>query len=229
MAYLMDTPATQPVRFLTVEATGQRALIDPVLESYPAFLIGGDARSHLQLTDPQVAPAHAVITSRDDGLALAPRYPALPVLVNNRRIRGRVILQPEDTVQIGAMTLKVGQQAMSLPSGSLPQVRSAPVARSIQSTRLPVISSPKLALAAPTSSGITSGEIYFPTQKTATGSSLSGAFLGALTVLGIVIALGFVILQNTPGLLTPVIAGAATNPFAFRDGNITVLMFDADW
>jgi tRNA A37 threonylcarbamoyladenosine modification protein TsaB len=54
-------------------------------------------------------------------------------------------------------------------------------------------------------------------------------FLGVLTVLGIVIALGFALVQNTPGFLTTALAGEAANPFAHNDGNITVLMFDAEW
>ena len=224
----MDTLAEQSIRYLTVEATGQRALLDPVLESHPVFLIGSDPRSHLQLIDPQIAPSHAVLSRRGTELAIAPRFPSLTVLVNGRPLRGGTVLTPADTVQIGSTILRFGQQVMALPAGSIPQVRtpSAPVAPQ-SLNRLPL--RPALALAAPAPVATVPGDVYFPQSKAASSGGLSGAFLGVLTVLGIVIALGFAIVQNTPGFLTPALAGEAVNPFAFRDGNITVLMFDAEW
>ena len=224
----MDTPAEQSIRYLTVEATGQRALLDPVLEGHPVFLIGSDPRSHLQLIDPHIAPSHAVISRRGDTLAIAPRFPSLTVLVNGRPLRGAVLLTPDDTVQIGSTILRFGQQMMALPAGSIPQVRTPAASVVPQSLdRLPL--RPALALSAPIPAAMVPGDIYFPQSKAASTGGLSGAFLGVLTVLGIVIALGFAIVQNTPGFLTPALAGEAVNPFAFRDGNITVLMFDAEW
>lgn len=226
----MDAPAAQSVSYLLVTATGQRALLDPVLLQQPAFLIGSDPRSHLQLAGPDIAPTHAVITARAGALAIAPRYPALLVQVNGKATRGTV-LQAGDTVEVGGFSLRFGQEGMAPPVSSLPQVRIAPASITPVATTAPRLTArPALAVAAPAVTVSAPADVYFPTAKAPSGGGISGAFLGVLTVLGIVLALGFVLAQNSPGLLTTALAGeAAANPFAYNDGNITVLMFDAEW
>lgn len=223
----MDQNRVQTVSFFAVEGYGQSVPINPVLETRPVFVIGSDPRAQLLLDDPAAAPAHAVVTGKDGVYTIEPRFPKLDLRVNGKRVVTPTPLNLGDVVQIGATILRYGQEERSLPvspparkpDAVLP-VRS-PGGRLTISPRIPA-TAPAFAAAAP----LSPGEIYFPTRavETATSSPLP-LLLSLVTIAAIVGLLGFNFLVAD--------AGTASAPipvdFAYRDGNITIVMFDADW
>lgn len=83
--------------------------ISEVLATKPVFIIGSDARAHLRILDPKVAPAHAIVEHYADAYLILPRFPQLEVFVNNARVRGARVLNPGDSVRIGATEMRFRQ------------------------------------------------------------------------------------------------------------------------
>jgi thiol-disulfide isomerase/thioredoxin len=226
MGKMMTEQSTlQVVSFFVHEAYGQEVLLDPVLNERPVFIIGSDPRSQLVLQDTLVAPAHVVVNRKEDHYFIGPRMPNLDVRLNGKRITSPIRLNVGDVVQIGATTLRFNQaeRAVTLPTPArkpdaiLPVKQPAQVARSV--TPAPAFMAATTGQAA---------EIYFPkaAQAGAGSASVVSMLLGLVTIVAIVGLLGynFVVANGT-------VTANAVIPvdFAHQDGNVTIVMFDADW
>ncbi len=211
---------------------GLRVSISAVLDGgRPAFLIGSDPRSHLQLSA-DALPAHAILLRRAGGYFLQPRFPHCVVLVNGRRINRPTCLLPGDVVQIGAVTLRFDQQAgeAAEPDDRPPLAGWTPAAppAPAQPTAPPPV--PALAPAGdeppPVEPAAAAHEpiIYRPAAQVETGGiHLAAALLGVISVLAIVGVVAYGLLSGG-GVQT----SEAAN-FAYHDGNVTLLMFEASW
>lgn len=213
--------------FFQLGHDGPKVIID---SNRPAFVIGSDPRSHLHLFGDAVAPSHAVISRRSTALTIASCFPHLDTWVNGRRVTLPLELHPGDTIQIGSNTLIFGQEeaapitSLTLPAPIKPAVipRSA---RSIVTTAQPTSAS---TLALPQISFVSypsQPEIYFPKPASQAGSGFSSLLIGLFTILGILGVLGYGLVGGTVNAS----AQPAVNPYAYNDGNVTILMFDADW
>jgi thiol-disulfide isomerase/thioredoxin len=224
---MIEQSALQVVSFFVHEATGQESLLDPVLNEHPVFIIGSDPRGQLVLQDTLVAPAHIVVNRKEDHYFVGPRFPHLNVSVNGKRITNPARLNVGDVVQIGATTLRFNQaeRAVHLPSPARkpdailpvkkPAVPSAQVARSVTPAFM-------------TATTGQAAEVYFPkaAQAGAGGSSVVSMLLGLVTIVAIVGVLGYnFVVANGTATVNSVIPV----DFAHQDGNVTIVMFDADW
>ena len=79
------------------------------------FAVGRNATCQLSLDDPLVSRRHALLTVSEEGVMIEDLSSRNGVLVNGRRIQGRVALQVGDRILIGAqeLTLLQGRAASS--------------------------------------------------------------------------------------------------------------------
>jgi len=79
------------------------------------FAVGRNATCQLSLDDPLVSRRHALLTVSEEGVVIEDLQSRNGVLVNGRRIQGRVELQVGDRILIGAqeLTLLPGRAASS--------------------------------------------------------------------------------------------------------------------
>jgi pSer/pThr/pTyr-binding forkhead associated (FHA) protein len=213
--------------FFRLGYDGPKIVIDP---SLPAFVIGSDARSHLHLFGEAVAPSHAVISRRGSALVIAPCFMHLDLFVNNRRVMLPLELHPGDAVQIGSNTLIFGQEALAVSSAlALPApLKPAVIPRSTHPMRVASQAAPasSLALSQPSFLAQTvPAEIYFPKPTAQASGGLFSLMIGLLTILGIFSFLGYGLFGGSVSAS----AQPAINPYAYNDGNVTIIMFDADW
>src|SRR3954462_7806464 len=84
------------------------------------FAVGRNATCQLSLDDPLVSRRHALLTVSEEGVVIEDLQSRNGVLVNGRRIQGRVVLQVGDRILIGAqeLTLLQGRAASSLQQTS---------------------------------------------------------------------------------------------------------------
>ncbi len=204
------------VNFFTIDS--REIIISDVLAQRPAFIIGSDSRGHLLLHENGVAPAHALVTSKQSDCFIQPRFPNLDVLVNGKRISTATRIQPGDSVQIGDAVLIFGQEERqhTIPPLLVP-VSPAPPKPTVIIPRPTVVTTPH------TQPII--HEVYLP-QPQSQGTNLPALVLGAVTVLIIMVVVGFGIIGS--GLGGTQVADTHSR-FAYNDGNISIVMFDADW
>ena len=84
------------------------------------FAVGRNATCQLSLDDPLVSRRHALLTVSEELVVIEDLQSRNGVLVNGRRIQGRVVLQVGDRILIGAqeLTLLQGRAASSLQQTS---------------------------------------------------------------------------------------------------------------
>lgn len=203
---------------------GRQVSISDVLASRPAFVIGSDARTDLQLIGEGVAPSHALITRSGADYSIAPRFPTTAVHLNGKPVKLPARLTVGDTIQLGSVQISFVQavgKAAAVQHGQviLPAVLPPGHAKAIP----PVASTPAVFNRSPVASG---KEIYYPRREQAGGTG-AGALLSGLAVL--LIVGGMIGYSLFSGGTTSVAAGDLTSQFAFKDGNVTIVMFDADW
>lgn len=88
------------------------------------LVIGSGASSDIRLEHPLVRPRHALLRRDDAGaLWLEDRTTVAGTYVNGRRLRGRICIEPGDTIQIGPASARVGRVALE----PLEQVRGVDV------------------------------------------------------------------------------------------------------
>ncbi|MBI5669523.1 MAG: hypothetical protein HZC41_16085 [Chloroflexi bacterium] len=210
--------------------SGQAVLIDGVLDAgRPAFLIGSDPRSHLRLESADAS--HALVLRRQETYFIQPRLPNVPVLVNGKRISGPTCLLPGDQVQIGEALLRFDQREGKrsapppAPQPLLPDKQE--VERAVVPPRpAPVVTRPAAASLASIPAAPET-VVYYPKPAAQPGPNLGGVLLGLFTLLVIVGVVGYGIVT---GLSTDgSVVAAGDLDFVYNDGNVTVLMFDADW
>lgn len=211
---------TKLVRYFKIDGDVRVATLSDVLETRPVFLIGSDARAHLTLAD--AAPIHAVVTLHNGAYRIAPRFLNTPVRVNGKPLEVSIELKPGDRVEIGSIALIFGE-APALEISRLPVMPPAPVlpalARAAAAPPLQV--APALATAIPSPGQ----NIYFPQNRIAETGAIGGVAMGLIGLLVIAIVIGY-------GLLSPQVGqtrGSLLAPYALDDGNVTIVMFDADW
>jgi hypothetical protein len=205
-----------------VEPGGRSSSITDVLLSHPVYLIGSDARCQLPLADAQ--PVHAIVERKGDSYYIQARYPSADVHVNGKPVRMPIALHVGDQVQIGAHTLIFAQEtravANSLPATVVPAAPPKPAV-----TRSLTISTGRSAPAPAPAAADTN--VYYPNSEQAQqGSNIAALALGAVTLLLIIAVVGFGLVSGTSASGP---AAVAVNQFAYNDGNITMIMFDADW
>ncbi len=215
----MSQPALSAA-FLKLE-DGREVSLSDVLISRPAFIIGTDARAHLRLNAPEIAPAHAAISLRAGSYVIQPRYPTLKVYVNGLAVKAPKTLLPGEQVQIGGVTLTFAQTDEQI---ALPPHPAAPdTAPSI----ITVAASAPARVAELTPAPAAPLKVYYPKSGSATTNSPS-LFVAAVGVLAVVIVMAFGISAR----LSPVSAAASTTnqiELYYDDGNATLIMFDATW
>ena len=67
-------------------------------------------------------------------------------------------------------------------------------------------------------------EIYYPQSAARGGMNLTILFAGLLTLVVVALVIGYAFLTSTP-----VTAADMTSRYAFNDGHVTVVMFEASW
>jgi FHA domain len=203
---------------------GRQVSISEVLANRPAFIIGSDGRTDLQLIGEGVAPSHALISRSGADYTIAPRFPTTAVYLNNKPIKLPARLSVGDTVQIGSVQISFAQmEGRSAPVLHVQVILPAVLPPGHAKAIAPVALSPAQLTRSPVASG---KEIYYPRREQGGGSS-AGALLSGLAVL--LIVGGVIGYSLFSGGATSVAAGDLTAQFAFKDGNVTVVMFDADW
>lgn len=120
------------------------------------FAVGRNATCQLSLDDPLVSRRHALLTVSEEGVVIEDLQSRNGVLVNGRRIQGRVELQVGDRILIGAqeLTLLQGRAASSAQqttSGNLANM-TLPKMQPALKQPLPTSSGP---LPSPSSPGLT--------------------------------------------------------------------------
>lgn len=216
----MENEKTLVTLLKTVD--GREVNLTEYLTDHPALVIGADKRAGLQVTGAGVEAAHAVVTRRGSNFLISPRVPAARVLLNGQRINLPTRLNVGDTIQLGFQSLSVAQSEVSA------------VAR-VGTVMLPaIVNGRSLALQSPITAATSMNavataldrprEIYFPRQEVSGGMSLSALLSGIITVLVAAVVIGYGLVTSGPTSATDI-----TSQFAYKDGHITVVMFDADW
>lgn len=207
---------------------GVEANVTQTLTHKPAFVIGSDSRSDLRLTLKDIQPAHAIITLRETGCVITPRTPAGEVRLNGKVVRFASPLKSGDTIQLGAASLTVAQHETDLLPVGLPAPKQAVLPASfVTPTALSPVSNPLSPVFAPAAAMNLSAqprEIYFPQSASAGGISMAAFFSGLVTLVVVVFVIGYGFLGSSP-----VTAADITSQYAFNDGHVTVVMFEASW
>jgi len=208
---------------------GIEANLSDVLAVHPAFLIGSDARSNLRLTVGGIQPAHAFITQQADGYYIAPRVPSAVVRLNGKSIRQPTRFSTGDALQVGDVNLTIAQSEGSftpLPTltakqAALPVGYTAPQPR----PAMPQALVPAVASASVSAPAVTQPrEIYYPQAASQGGISLTALFSGLVTLAIVAFVVGYAFFSSSP-----VTAADITSRYAFKDGHVTVVMFETSW
>lgn len=206
---------------------GREVPITETLAARPVFIVGSDARAALTIGDQDVAPAHAIITRKNTEYYVTPRFPNLDVLVNGKRVEKPFLLETGDVIQIGSTQLTFGQaEREGVPAAaSIAPIRQT---ASVPTTRSVLVARPAAAAAATTSVG---QNIYFPKVQAGPERMSLGTLISSIVVVLVVGAvLGFALLSSPGGVASAMSAeGYALQNFAYQDGNVSLVMFDADW
>ncbi|MEZ4670420.1 MAG: FHA domain-containing protein [Anaerolineae bacterium] len=204
-------------------ADGREIVLNDFFASRPAFVIGTDSRADLQLMGEGIAPSHAIITTSGAHYRIAPRLPHTSVTVNGSQVKMPVALTDGALIQIGSVRLSYAlAEWKTLPPPAqpvhviLPAV--LPKGFPTQDSNTPSSVSTPRRLAG-------QGEVYFPRRDDSSGNGFSGMLAG----LAVLLVIGGVIGYSLFGTVTSTAAGDLTAQFAYKDGNVTVVMFDADW
>lgn len=218
----MEQPGLRQVSLFVIEADGREVLITPVLDTQPVFIIGSDPRAALRIDDPAVATSHAVIKRSADVYSIDARYPTAETRVNGKRVTAPTPLKPGDVVQIGATTLRFAQEARRVQATTV----KPPAATQAALPAKTVGSYPAAALALPSDRALEIPEdqvIYFPKVKKETGGSGWIPLLVGLLVLVVVGVVGYGVIQ----FVNASVPQPQPVNFAYNDGNIAVMLFDA--
>ena len=205
---------------------GREVNLTEFLATHPAFVIGTDARAGLQLMGIGVEPAHAVITCRGEKYLVVPRVPAAKVWVNGERITLPVGLDAGDIIQVGSVALTVAQSEMTALSAMLahPLASTAPLAISQHEQRIVGYNQAALMGAAAITAQPSPRQVYFPKKEVSSGVRLSALASGVITLLIVVIVIGYGFVSGSPAS-----AADITSQYAYKDGHVTVVMFEASW
>jgi hypothetical protein len=224
----MNPLETAQVTYLALPNETHKVAVSDVLRAgRPAFIVGSDARSHLQLDDPAVAPAHAVISHKDGQFFIQSRFPNLETWLNGQQVHGPTRLIAGDSVRVGNTEFRFGEGARSeVPVWTVaPSQSTAIVPASTPVTRQPVIYYPSGRAPAVVSSATLSAaperNIYYPKQEESAGINLRLILLSLAAAAALLVA-GF-------GLSSVVGERASDARFATNNGAVTILVFHAEW
>lgn len=111
--------------YFEIQASSNKVSISPILDAgKPVFLIGSDARCHLQLIDSALASVHAAVSRKDGDYFIKSQLPNLTMFVNGKAINQTTQLRSGDVVQIGQMSLRF-DLAPASELASLPEISQA--------------------------------------------------------------------------------------------------------
>lgn len=209
---------TQHIPNLSIVATDIEPLrpisVSDVLfmQGKPTFTIGSDVRSHLRLADPEVAPAHAVISFKDGAFWIANRFSRYEVQVNGKPLKRPAPLSDGDVILLGGYTLRVQLQPFA-------QLAESTTTATPERIIVPTADASRQSLAT---------QVYYPRQASSERSSM-GRLALILALIGAVIGVGGYtlytrVIQPANDAPPPLV-----NPFFYNDGNVTILQFDATW
>jgi thiol-disulfide isomerase/thioredoxin len=210
-----ETEALRSAHFV-LEPDGTTISISDVLitQGLPAFVIGSDDRAHLRLTGSQVAPGHAALRLRD-GRYVMQYLPGAPGIESRPGVGTARPLNDGDMVQIGSHSLRF---TLGEPFTTLAQAAPAvPVAAAAPA--------PAPAVAVVDAAPLAATPIHRP--------AAAAVSAGRGRVAGLVLGVGVLMAALIGGVawlwLTLFPPGPAPIDFAYNDGNVTLVMFDADW
>lgn len=204
---------------------GREANLTEYLANHPAFIIGTDARASLRLMGVGVEASHAIITRRNADYYVTPRVPAAKVSINGLPVTKPTRLNVADTLQLGAVSLTVAQSEAFVSLAPIAALQPAVLPSFL--TKEPQFSqSLNGALApaaAPLSTVSTPRQIYFPKEEPVRGVSLPALISSIVAVLAVAFVIGYGFIAS------PTAAADITSQYAFKDGHVTVVMFEASW
>jgi hypothetical protein len=220
----METDDPHPQAFLVIEPDGDAVSVSDVLvtRGLPAFIVGSSDKAHLRLTDADLAPGHVAVRLQNGGYLLQV-LPGAACRVNGQPLLRGTLLSPGDVIDLDGVQLRFAADAAPLsaaPPISHPRT-AAPAPRPLMQpparAAAPAVQQAAASAAEPT--------IYYASQSAPASVNLSG-----LLYLGI--GLITIVLLAVAGItLFPRQTAEADLPleFAYNDGSVTVVMFDADW
>ncbi len=201
---------------------GREVNLTEVLATKPAFVIGTDPRAGLRLLGVGVEPAHAIITRRDADYYVSPRVPSAQVRLNAVLVTQPTRFTAGDMLHFGAEYLNIAQAEAVAPVQLMP---ATPKSAVIPSSYQGVSHSAAASVPAIATVNIPADhEIYFPQPASSGGRSVPALISGIITVLIVVGVIGYGFITGTPTT-----AADVTSQYAFQDGHVTVVMFEASW
>ncbi len=209
---------------------GIEANVTETLANKPAFVIGTDSRADLRLTGKGILASHAIITQRGTDSYIMPTVPKIEVRLNGKPVRLPTRLNAGDTLQLGSATLTVEQREMQVASLAplTPKRAVLPASYIAPSALTPVENTPAFvtgpAAAAINLPSAQPREIYFPQTASSGGISMSALVSGLVTLVVVAFVIGYALVSSSP-----VTAADVTSQYAFKDGHVTVVMFEASW
>ncbi len=216
-----------PVTLLKT-ADGREVNLTEALANRPAFVIGTDSRAGLRLMGIGMEPAHAVIIRRDMHYFISPRVPAAKVIINGQPVTMPTRLNDGDSLQLGAVSLSVSE---SEPVASAPQVGAVLRPAVVNGRSLVPVSSSTIKAFGTTAAATAAirpldqpRQIYFPKQEVSRGISLPALISSIVTVLIVAVVMGYGFVAGSPTS-----AADITSQYAYKDGHVTVVMFEASW
>jgi hypothetical protein len=215
----MEQPGLNVVSLFVIEDSGQEVLVSPVLDTHPAFIIGGDLRNHLHLDDSAVVSGHALVTRKDGNYFIEARYRDKPIDVNGKVVNARIPLKPGDAVQIGAAKMRFAQEERRTQATSIKPAVT-------QQALIPATTAKALVFSPPPASMIaaSSSAIYYPKSRNDQQGESVPLLLMVLVGIGVMLFLGYQLLTGGNSGSTAVTA--RPYDYAYDDGNIVVLMFE---
>jgi hypothetical protein len=195
-----------------VEPNGIESSISDVLirQKLPAFIIGSGEKAHLRLDGSDIAAGYASVRLQNGDYVLH-FLPAAGMVGKPGSI------QPLSD----GMTLTIGTYSLRFVLGE-----ALPLADPFSADEVPVPMPVVAAPPAPVSITEQPPKIFLPTGQSGGSGSRRGLLLAALGfgLMVVLAAAGFALFPR--GTTAP---AEETINFAFNDGNVTIVMFDADW
>ncbi len=214
---------------------GEEISVNPVLSRNPVFIIGSDPRSHLTLSDAQVAPSHAGISLKDNQYMVRAILPKLEVYVNGIPVDRIAALKPGDVIRMGTAALRftLEERDEELPLTS-PQVK--PAVLPARAAHVPTAPVPRPVFQTASVAAVTmpSAEpvIYFPATARPTTPARKGGY-NLFSIVGVLVTVaviaGFIGTMLNSSRIAPGSRGTVPIALMGSGDGLTLMMFTADW
>lgn len=208
----MDKIEERRSALFVIEPNGTEVSISDVLigQKLPAFIIGSGEKAHLLLQGDDIAAGHASVRLQNGEYVL-------------QFLPGAGMVSKPGSIQplSDGMTLTIGAYSLRFVLGEALALADASPAAALP-VPMPIVTAPS----APVSVAEQQPKIYLPAAQSSGSGSRRGLLLAALGLglLVVLAAAGFALFPR--GTTAP---AEEIIDFAFNDGNVTIVMFDADW